>query len=280
MDRRQFVQVFGASFVSALGLGLASNWQAYQAQTAGVRIKWLGHTCFLFTGGGQTFLVNPFRRIGCTEGYRPVTVAADLVMISSRLFDEGYLQDLPDDPQVLVEPGVYNVNGIRVQGIQVAHDRQGGQRFGSNTIWQWNQGGINIVHMGGAAGPVGVEQQILLGRPDVLLVPVGGGPKAYNAQEAVQAVQTLKPKLVIPTHYRTAAADGESCDTSSVDDFLTLMQGTPTSIGNGDTLTVDASKLPAEGMRIQTFAYAFSPQPSPAASPQPTTPATSNGQGQ
>ena len=266
MDRRKFVQFAGASFLSALGLGLTSTWQAAQAQTNGVRIKWLGHTCFLFTGGGQTFLVNPFRPIGCTAGYRPVTAAADLVMISSRLFDEGYLQDLPADPQVLTDPGVYNIGGIRVQGIQVPHDRQGGQRFGFNTIWQWNHGGVNVVHMGGAASPVGVEQQILLGRPDVLLLPVGGGPKAYNAEEAVQAVQTLRPKLVIPTHYRTPAADAATCDISDLDDFLTLMSGTPISRGNGDTLTVDASRLPAEGMRVQTFAYAFSPRPQPAPS--------------
>lgn len=258
MKRRKLFQYAGSGFLATLGLGVASNWQASQAQSGGVTVKWLGHTCFQFTGDGRRILVNPFRRIGCTANYRSPGVPTDLVMISSRLFDEGYLQDIPGTPRVLAEPGTYQFTNMQVQGIAIAHDRNGGRRFGDNVVWKWNQGGLNLVHMGGAAAPVGLEQQILLGRPDVLLLPVGGGPKAYTAQEAVQVVQTLKPKTVIPTHYRTQAADAETCDIANLDEFLSLMQGTPVARASGDTVTLQASGLPAEGTRIQVMNYSFS----------------------
>ncbi|PSN12369.1 Zn-dependent hydrolase, partial [filamentous cyanobacterium CCP5] len=92
---------------------------------------------------------------------------------------------------------------------------------------------------------------------DVLLLPVGGGPKAYNAEEAAQVVQTLRPKLVIPTHYLTQAADEENCPIATLDEFLSLMQGIPVSRANGDTVTLGPSSLPAEGTRIQLLSYPF-----------------------
>jgi L-ascorbate metabolism protein UlaG (beta-lactamase superfamily) len=257
MKRRKLLGYAGSSFVATLGLGLVGQWQAVQAQTDRLTITWLGHTCFLFSGGGQRILVNPFRRIGCTAGYRSPAVEADLVMISSRLFDEGYLDELPGNPQVLAEAGIYDFDNLRVQGILTPHDREGGRRFGDNVIWKWSQAGITVVHMGGAAAPIRVEEQILLGRPDIMLVPVGNGPKAYTAAEAVQAVQVLKPKVIIPTHFLTQAADPETCDLTELDDFLALMQGTPITRAGGDTLSLIASDLPDQGMRIQLYDYAF-----------------------
>ncbi|MBE9100678.1 MBL fold metallo-hydrolase [Vacuolonema iberomarrocanum] len=252
MKRRMFVTYASAGFAAALGTGLFT--QPGQAQSANVTIQYLGHTCFLFSSGGRRILVNPFRPIGCTAGYRPPNVNADLVMISSRLFDEGSVEGLPGNPRLLAEAGDYDIGGQRIQGIQIAHDREGGRRFGFNIIWRWDMGGLNITHMGGAAAPVEVEQQILVGRPDVMLVPVGGGPKAYTPEEASAAIDTLNPRIIIPTHYRTSAADPNACDISPLDDFLTLMQGTPVQ-RQGNTWTVSPGSLPSEGRQIVVMSY-------------------------
>ncbi|NJN03717.1 MAG: MBL fold metallo-hydrolase [Leptolyngbyaceae cyanobacterium SL_1_1] len=265
MKRRQLVRYAGATFLATFGLGLTSHWQAFQAQTSdSIIVQWLGHSAFLFTGAGQRILVNPFRPTGCTAGYRPVRVVADLVLISSRLFDEGWVDGLPGNPRLLAEAGIYELDPLRIQGILTAHDREGGRRFGNNVIWRWNQAGINIVHMGGAAAPITVEEQILIGRPDVLLLPVGGGPKAYNAQEAVSVIQALNPKLAIPTQYQTAAAEGVAsadCLIEPIDEFLTLAQqalpAAQISQGTGDALTVRASALPSTGTKVQVFKYRF-----------------------
>jgi L-ascorbate metabolism protein UlaG (beta-lactamase superfamily) len=241
----------GAGLVSALGVEKISGLNVAQAQTSGLSIRYLGHTCALFTGGGTRILLNPFRSLGCTAGYPAPKVGADLVMISSQLLDEGAVEIVPGNPRLLYEPGVYQVNKIRIEGIRMDHDRVGGRRFGVNVAWKWRQAGVNILHLGGAAAPISVEQKILMGRPDVLLVPVGGGPKAYTSEEAKQAVEALNPRLVIPTQYRTKAAK-EGCDLVSVDSFLSLMSGVPVRRG-GSTVTLGRGDLPSKGMVIQVM---------------------------
>jgi L-ascorbate metabolism protein UlaG (beta-lactamase superfamily) len=259
MKRREFIRYAGAGLGTAIGLGIVSRQQASQAQSnSSVTIQYLGHTCFLFTGGGRRILVNPFRSIGCTAGYRSPDVAADLVMVSSRLLDEGAPQNIPGNPRLLSEPGIYEFSGgMQVQGVRTNHDDIGGRRFGVNVVWSWNQGGLKILHMGGAATPITVEERILMGNPDVLFVPVGGGPKAFTPEEAQAAVRSLSPKIIIPTHYRTQAADEATCDILPLDHFLSLMEGTPITQVGGDTVTLRPSDLPESGSRIEVLSYRF-----------------------
>jgi L-ascorbate metabolism protein UlaG (beta-lactamase superfamily) len=254
MKRRELIGYAGAGLLSALITTLPKS--SVFAQASGLSVQWLGHTCFLFTGNGLRILANPFRTIGCTAKYRPPKVAADLVMISSQLFDEGAVEGLPGNPKLIYEPGVYDFKGIRFQGAGIDHDRKGGKQFGLNTAWSWSQAGVKITHLGAPAAPLSFEQKVLFGRPDILLVPVGGGPKAYNATEAKQAIESLNPKLVIPTHYLTQAADPKTCDIAPLDEFLTVMQGTPIRRSNTDTISIGARSLP-ETTTIQVMSYRF-----------------------
>lgn len=254
MKRRKLIGYVGSSVGTAIGLSIVQKLPV-QAQTEGVTVRSLGHMCFQFTGDGRRILVNPFRPIGCTAGYRAPNVATDLVMISSFLFDEGFTDDIPGEPRILSEPGIYQFTGMQVQGIEMAHDRNGGRQFGNNVAWRWNQAGLNILHLGGAAAPITVEQRILMGRPDLLLIPVGGGAKAYNPTEAVEAVRSLNPRIVIPTQYRTQAADANACDIQPIEDFLNLLPDTPTQ-RLGESVTFARSNLP-ETTVIRVLSYPF-----------------------
>ncbi len=258
MKRRKFVQYAGVSVLSSAVMGMSALVRSSQAQTTGsVTVQWLGHTCFLFSGDGRRILVNPFRTIGCTAGYRTPNAVANLVMISSRLLDEGVVEGLPGNPRILAEPGVYEFSNLQVQGIPTAHDRNQGRRFGTNVVWRWNQSGLTIVHLGGAAAPIQVEEQILIGRPDVLLIPVGGGVKAYNPTEAKAAVDALNPRIVIPTHYRTAAADAETCDIEGLDAFLSLLGDVPVTRRSTDSVSLSRASLPEAGMKVEVLSYQF-----------------------
>jgi len=165
---------------------------------ATLTVRWLGHTCFLFTSKEARILVNPFRAIPCTKGYQKPAVNADLVLLSSRLFDEGAIDVVPGNPKVLLQPGVYDVDGLKIQGIRTAHDDKDGRRFGVNVVWRWTQGGITLVHLGGLAAPLTGEQKILIGQADIVFVPVGGGVKAINSAQALTTIRELNPKIIIP----------------------------------------------------------------------------------
>jgi len=78
-------------------------------------MQWLGHTCFVYRCT-RKILVNPFRTLGCTAKYRPPNVAADLVLISSQLLDEGAVEGLPGDPLNL-RAGIYQFNGMQLQEL-------------------------------------------------------------------------------------------------------------------------------------------------------------------
>jgi L-ascorbate metabolism protein UlaG (beta-lactamase superfamily) len=246
MKRRTFMRYVPVSLATTLGTGMVTQLaETAQAQGGGVTAQWLGHTCVLFSGGGQRVLVNPFRSISCTRGLPSPRVAANLVMISSRLMDEGFIEILPGRPKLLFEAGSYDVGGLKVQGVKSNHDRVGGFRFGDNVCWAWSQGGVRIVHLGGIASAITIEQKILFGKPDLLFIPVGGSDKAYNAEEAKATIAALQPRIVIPTHYRTGAADPKTCTLSPVDDFLKIMAGTPVRRGGG-SISVSPGSLPSQ----------------------------------
>jgi L-ascorbate metabolism protein UlaG (beta-lactamase superfamily) len=256
MKRRQLMSYAGTGIATALITTLSSESRTNAQSGSSLSVKWLGHTCFLFSGGGVQILVNPFRTLGCTAKYRQPKVAADLVLISSQLLDEGSVDNLQGNPKLIYESGVYDFKGIKFQGTSIPHDRKNGKQFGFNAAWSWKQAGINIVHLGAPAAAISFEQRVLMGQPDIAFIPVGGGVKAYNAQEAKQAIEVLKPKLIVPTHYRTAAADPATCDIAPLDEFLNIMQGVPVRRNAGDTLAISPKSLP-ESSTIQIFGYKF-----------------------
>jgi len=253
MKRRQLLQA-SAGLLGSLAVG----GQRAGAQTGGsleftpqsLQLTWLHHSCVLFEGEGKRFLVNPFRPAGCTAGYPAPSVAADLVLLSSRLLDEGALDVVPGNPRVLFQPGDYFIDGIRVQGVRMPR----GPRFGLNVGWRWRMAGIDIVHLGGALQPIGREQSILLARPDLLLVPVGGGgPKNYDPAAAKAAIEALQPKLVIPTMYRTAAAEESQCELQPLEAFLRLFPAAAAQPALSNPLLLSAQALPSQGIAILFF---------------------------
>ncbi|MEM1367556.1 MAG: MBL fold metallo-hydrolase [Cyanobacteria bacterium P01_H01_bin.15] len=258
MQRRRLLGYLGAGALSYGSVMLSGLTKPAVGQGSGVSIRYFGHTCFLFRGDGIRILVNPFEPLGCTVGYRRPQPTVDLVLVSSTLLDEGAAGDLPGDPKILFESGVYQVNNRRIQGINTERNTDAGRRFAPNVIWRWKQGGVKIVHMGGALAPIEFEQKILIGTPDILLLPVGGGAKAYAPEQAKAVVDVLNPKIVIPTQYRTAAADEDNCDIVGLDEFLTLMKGSSVSRLNSDTLNISSGGVPGSGPQIRILSAASS----------------------
>ncbi|MDY7015191.1 MAG: MBL fold metallo-hydrolase [Cyanobacteriota bacterium] len=258
MKRRQFIRYAGASLLAAGGAFVPSIGKRAFGQSRGtLTVTGLGHTCFLFVGGGLRVLVNPFRAIGCTQGYPVPRAEADLVLISSQLFDEGATEDLPGNPQILFEPGVFEIRNTQFQGIESERIRDRGRRFSTNVAWRWTQAGVNILHLGGAAAPIEIEQQILMGRPDLALIPVGGGPKAYRPEEAMQALRALRPKMVVPTHYRTRAADPDACNLVPVETFLQLAGEMPVARVGSNRLNLSPGNFNREETVIRVLQYPF-----------------------
>ena len=191
-------------------------------QAAGISITSYGHSALLIRGGGQSVLVNPFRAVGCAARLAEPRVSANVTLASSELPDEGARVG---GGTYLSKPGSYRVGGMDLEGFSAPHDRMGGRRFGNATIWRWQQGGLNFAHLGGTAAPLSGEDRVLLGRPDVLIIGVGGGAKVYDGEEAAEVVRQLNPRRVIPVQYVNGEAPS-GCDQGGVQPFLDAMSGT------------------------------------------------------
>ena len=186
-------------------------------------LKSFGHSSFLIKGRGKSVLLNPFKAVGCASGLNePKGENPDFILASSKLPDEGYN---PDNELMFVEPGIYKHKNTLLNGVEVPHDRIGGRRFGMATVWSWEQNNLKIVHMGGAAGEIDIESQIILSRPDILFISIGGGLKSYDGNEASDIVKILNPSIVIPVHFDTGQNISEDCDFMNEDSFLENTQG-------------------------------------------------------
>lgn len=198
-------------------------WNSPVAAAGGVSITSYGHSALLIQGGGATVLVNPFKAVGCAAGLGEPRVSANVILASSQLLDEGAKVA---SGNFLVRPGTYRLAGLKIEGISGAHDRVGGRRFGQSTLWRWKQGGLDFAHLGGTAARLSPADRVILGRPDVLIIGVGGGAKVYDGSEAADVVRDLQPRVVIPVQY-VAGKTPKACDQTTVDPFLKAMAGTP-----------------------------------------------------
>ncbi len=260
MKRRQLLQYTGTAFLTAIATTFTSNKMPLLAQSAnnGVTIQWLGHTCFLITGNGLRILINPYRPLGCTQGYNPPRPTADLVLISSQLLDEGAAENLPNNPQLLFEPGDYQINNLDFDGVLIPHENDPdfihngtGRKYMPNVAWVWTQSNLKLLHLGGAGASIGTNEKIFITNPDILFIPVGSPIdndnylKGYQPQQAINIIKELRPKIVFPTHYKTSAAN-DNCPLSSVEEFLTLAEENDISYQriNSNSLGITPNNLP------------------------------------
>ena len=181
-------------------------------------LKSFGHSQFLIKGNDKSILINPFKAVGCASQFREsLNIEKDLILASSRLADEGYN---PNNDLMFFEPGTYEYDNLIFNGISVPHDRLNGRRYGNATVWTWNQSNFKIVHMGGAAGDITFEDQIIINRPDILFISIGGGIKSYSGKEALNIVEILNPKIIVPVHFLNTKKNIDDCDFSNEDEFL------------------------------------------------------------
>ncbi|MFM9072939.1 MAG: MBL fold metallo-hydrolase [Cyanobium sp.] len=205
-----------------------------QAAGGGVQITSFGHSSLLIEGGGARVLLNPFRAVGCAAGLAEPRVSADVILASSLLKDEGASVA---SGRLLSKPGSYKVAGLQIEGIGVPHDRVDGRRFGQSTVWRWRQGGLDFAHLGGTAGAITPADRVLLGRPDVLVIGVGGGAKVYTGAEAAAVVGELNPRRVIPVQFLRGGKSPANCDQGGMQPFLEAL-GNPTVRQAGSTLSL------------------------------------------
>ena len=191
---------------------------------AGLTIKWLGHACFLITTlAGSNIVFDPYAE---QIGRALPPVKADVVFVSHEHLDHNAVDSLQGSAKVMkplagkstessvVPVGHFPTGRQRVvdhlvgndliyyTSVLTNHDSSAGSKRGTNTVRVIETDGVRICHLGDL-GHVLTEAQIeAIGRVDVLMIPVGG-VYTIDARQAKQVVAQLKPRIVLPMHYKT-----------------------------------------------------------------------------
>jgi len=181
-----------------------------------MKVKWLGHSCFLITSErGIRIITDPYT-VGGGINYSPVKEVADIVVVSHSHGDHANVTAIKGKPEIVRDSGLRIAGGIQFKGTATYHDASQGKQRGSNTIFCFNVDGIEICHLGDLGHMLSPEQVAELGVIDILLVPVGGF-YTIDGTEASQICDQLKPRIIIPMHYKTSKC---AYPIAEVDDFL------------------------------------------------------------
>src|SRR3990172_464567 len=170
-----------------------------------MKIKFLGHACFrIEAADGTAVITDPYEPGGFSGaiGYGKITEPADLVLISHDHADHNYAQGVPGNPKVLKGGGPQTIKGIEVRWVKAFHDANQGAQRGTVSIPILTVDGVRVCHCGDLGHVLERREVSALGPVEVLLVPVGG-LYTIDAKEATTLVERIKPRVMIPMHFKT-----------------------------------------------------------------------------
>lgn len=194
-----------------------------------MQIQWFGQSAFRLATDDATVFVDPLgdvaalaARGGLKLDYPPIEgVRADLLLVTHEHRDHSGVDRIEGDPVVLRSTAGRLESPIgEVLAVASEHDDEAGTRRGPNTIFVFELDGVRVAHFGDfGQRALRDEQAAAIGTVDLLFVPVGGGV-TIDAEQAAELVDRLRPRWIVPMHYRTHRVDF----LDPVDGFLERME--------------------------------------------------------
>jgi len=175
-----------------------------------MQIEWYGQSAFRLTAPEATVAIDPFDAAalggrGVAFDYPPIAgVRADLLLVTHEHVDHNAVGVVGGDPTILRSTAGRLQSPIGdVTAVASEHDPAAGTERGPNTIFAFTLDSLRVCHFGDFGQSVlRDEQAAAIGPVDLLFLPVGAGPTIGPA-EARTIVERLRPRWVVPMHYRT-----------------------------------------------------------------------------
>lgn len=159
-----------------------------------IRVTWYGHSCFKAEAEGYSIIMDPYGD-DSVPGLPPLRVSANQALCSHGHGDHNFTEGI----ELILWT---ESNPWKISWVDGYHDDKQGALRGSNRIHILDYNGIRLVHMGDLGCDLTEEQIGQIGKPDVLLIPVGG----YYTIDAVKAKEMsdlLGAVVTVPMHYRS-----------------------------------------------------------------------------
>jgi L-ascorbate metabolism protein UlaG (beta-lactamase superfamily) len=193
-----------------------------------MKIKWLGHACFLVTSRDGTRVITDPYAVGGGINYSPINETADVVLVSHDHGDHNNVSAVRGKPEVVRGGGTKTIKGIPFKGIVTSHDASQGQQRGLNTVFCFTVDDLKLCHLGDLGHVLSPGQVTEIGTMDILFIPVGGF-FTIDATVASQVCGQLTPRIAIPMHFKTTKC---AYPIAGVQDFLKGKKGVRKVVGS------------------------------------------------
>jgi L-ascorbate metabolism protein UlaG (beta-lactamase superfamily) len=165
-----------------------------------MKIRFIGQSCFAFqTENGTRIVTDPFHS---DIGYKMPKLSADIVSTSHDHFDHNNIGKIQGDFDHFNQPGDFESHGVKIRGIASFHDDEEGKKRGKNVIFRFEADGLALCHLGDLGHLPDARQLELMGKVDVLFLPVGE-VFTFEVKDALKTVDLIKPAVVVLMHYKT-----------------------------------------------------------------------------
>jgi len=177
-----------------------------------MQVQWYGQSAFRLSTPERTVVIDPFGDLspllerGMRFDYPAIEgVSADLVLVTHEHRDHNGVEVVAGDPAILRSTaGKLDSPVGEVTAIASEHDEAAGTERGPNTVFVFELDGLRVAHFGDfGQRALRDEQTAAIGTVDLLILPVGGGP-TIGAAQALEVAERLRPRWVVPMHYRTS----------------------------------------------------------------------------
>ncbi len=270
-------RIFGILFILLISTSVLA---AAQTPASSVTITWLGQSTFILTTStGLKVLLDPTN----PGAYNPPPAdGVDVITVSHEHGDHNYVQMATGSPLILrglTQDGFAKIDqtikGVRIRTVPAFHDGQNGGQRGRNALFVFEMPGLRIVHLGDLGHKLDADAVSAIGTADILMTPVAGGP-TVDPKTAVEVINQLQARVIIPMHFATEAmaarnaarsaqagqpgregtpapagaaapqAAGRGPSMSSVDEFLKVLDPSVKVEQTAHQISVEAGKLPAQ----------------------------------
>jgi L-ascorbate metabolism protein UlaG (beta-lactamase superfamily) len=224
-----------------------------------VKLKWYGHASFCITSDtGSSIITDPYDPR--TAGYKPFTEPSDVVVISSDNDSFHCNEHLIPGEHItinaleLARSGLarveHGVSFTAVEAMEALNHRE--HHPDQNGMYRMLVDGINIGHMGDIGNALTESQLEFFAGVDVLLALAGGHP-TLELDDLETAIKFIKPKLVIPMHFRTLTYKPRNM--LWIESFLKYFDNAQVDFACSSEIELNRSMLPEE-TRVLVMDYA------------------------
>ncbi|MBP7133998.1 MBL fold metallo-hydrolase [Patescibacteria group bacterium] len=211
-----------------------------------MQIFWHGFSCVRIessVGDKEASLVTDPYDIANTGVRFPRTLEPNVVVLSHQDRERFPLDVFKNKPFLIADPGEYEAQGMFVFGLPLKGPEQ---KYPFELAYRFVIEGVSIGFLGSTSRVPPAEELAKLDNIDILLLPVGGGDRLTAAQ-AVEVVNEIEPRIVIPLYHHI---EGSKMALDSVDLFCKELGGKRQ---DANRLKISRKDLPADDIVISVL---------------------------